>query len=295
MLLVGRIQKATGGFYYVSTVGGIIECRARGLFRKQGISPCVGDRVEIEISPDDGSGYVVDIHPRKNVLVRPPLANLDYMISVISITDPSPNFLTVDTYLALLEYRDIPALVVVTKSDLYDAAPLVDLYEKSGYKVHTVSAITGEGIPALLDDLEGKFCAVSGNSGVGKSSLLNAMNPEFRINVGDTSKKLGRGRHTTRHVETFTLPNGAIVADTPGFSALDIVQVSDLRADKLDVCFLDFLPYLCQCRFDDCRHIHETGCAVRRAVDVGEISESRYRSYQKLYDEIKDIKEWNRK
>ena len=295
MLLVGRIQKATGGFYYVGTGGGIVECRARGLFRKQGISPCVGDEVEIETSPDDGSGYVVDIHPRKNVLMRPPLANLDYMISVISITDPSPNFLIVDTYLALLEYQDIPALIVVTKSDLYNAASLVALYEKSGYRVHVVSAITGEGIPALLDDIAGKFCAVSGNSGVGKSSLLNAINPEFRIDVGDTSKKLGRGRHTTRHVEIFTLSNGAMVADTPGFSALDIVRLSDLRADELDACFLDFLPYLYKCRFDDCRHIHEVGCAVHRAVDMGEISESRYRSYQKLYDEIKDIKEWNRK
>lgn len=296
MTQTGRIVKATGGFYYVYTgEEPPIECRARGLFRKQGMSPLVGDMVDIEISPEDGSGYVVEVHPRKNMLIRPPLANLDYMVPVISTTDPAPNLVTIDTYLALLEYQDIPVLIAITKSDLDDAGPLAALYRGAGYPVHIVASLTGEGVAEFTAQLEGKFCAFSGNSGVGKSSLLNAVDPDFAIAVGETSKKLGRGRHTTRHTEIFSLPGGGMVADTPGFSSLDIAQMSNLRAEDLDACFPEFREHLGQCRFDDCRHIHETGCAVRAALESGKIAKSRYQSYVKLHDEIKDIKEWERK
>jgi len=290
----GRIVKATGGFYYVECGSAVVSCRARGLFRKDGQSPCVGDIVDITIAREDGGGTVAKIHARKNELARPPLANLDYMVLIISAADPAPNYLVIDKLLAILEHKDIPAIIAVTKPDLEDASAIRQIYEPAGYPVYIVNKLTGEGAQALSHALEDKLCALCGNSGVGKSSLLNAIDPSLSLAVGDTSRKLGRGRHTTRHVEIFRLQNGAMVADTPGFSSVDLLQMSELRAHELSDCFIDFNERG-SCRFLDCKHIAEHGCAVREAVDAGKISESRYKSYCSLHDEIKDVKEWERK
>ena len=294
--MTGRIIKATGGFYYVQCADEIISCRARGLFRLKETSPHVGDIVDIAISDEDGTGTVSRIHPRKNELMRPPLANLDYMALIISATDPAPNYLIIDKLLAILEHKDIPALIAITKPDLHDVSELAGIYERAGYPVFVVNNLTGEGSGALMQEMSGKLCALCGNSGVGKSSLLNAIDPNLNLTVGDTSRKLGRGRHTTRHVEIFTLENGAMVADTPGFSSVDLLMMSELRANTLADCFIEFENHVQEaCRFLDCRHISERDCAVRAAVEAGKISQSRYNSYCSLHNEIKDIKEWERK
>ena len=293
--MTGRIVKATGGFYYVKLQDRIAECRARGIFRRHGMSPCVGDIVDISISGEDGSGSVDTIHNRKNELVRPPLANLDYMLLIISATDPSPNFLVIDKLLAVLEHKAIPAIIAITKPDLHDTEEIAATYRSAGYEVYIVNNTTGEGAESLAARMAEQFVALSGNSGVGKSSLLNVIDPTLALAVGDTSRKLGRGRHTTRHVEIFETPNGAMVADTPGFSSLDLVMMSKLKADELADCFPEFADYMHNCRFQDCRHLVERDCAVLAAVKDGYISNSRHRSYTLLYDEIKDVKEWNRR
>ena len=294
--MTGRIVKATGGFYYVQCADGLISCRARGLFRLKETSPHVGDIVDITIAKEDSSGTISHIHPRKNELMRPPLANLDYMALIISADDPAPNYLVIDKLLAILEHKDIPALIAVTKPDLADVSLLVRIYEDAGYPVFVVNNLTGDGAEKLMLKMKGNLCALCGNSGVGKSSLLNAIDPRLSLAVGDTSRKLGRGRHTTRHVEIFTLENGTMLADTPGFSSVDLLMMSELRAHDLADCFIEFAHHAPEgCRFQDCRHIAEHGCAVRSAVESGKISESRYKSYCALHDEIKDIKEWERK
>lgn len=289
----GRIVKATGGYYYVETDSGVVECRARGIFRKEGTSPCVGDRVEIQLD-GEGTGTVDVIMERKNVLIRPPLANLDYMVVVVSMADPAPNFYVTDKFLAVLEHKDIPAVVAITKTDLADPEEVASVYRKAGYPVHIVSNGTGEGIEALKDRLAGKLCAFSGNSGVGKSSLLNAIDPRFSLEVGDISKKLGRGRHTTRHVELFQLDNDAMIADTPGFSSVEVLRMSEIGKESLPWCFVEFEPYLGKCRFVDCSHTCEAGCAVLDALEAGEIGRSRHNSYVQLYHEVKDLKDWER-
>jgi len=294
--MTGQIIKATGGFYYVQCADEIISCRARGLFRLKETSPHVGDIVDITVAQEDGGGTVSHIHPRKNDLIRPPLANLDYMALIISAADPAPNFQIIDKLLAILEYKDIPALIALTKPDLADVSGLSGIYKNAGYPVFVVNNLTGDGSDELAGEMSGKLSALCGNSGVGKSSLLNAIDPNLGLAVGDTSRKLGRGRHTTRHVEIFTLRNGAMVADTPGFSSVDLLMMSELRVHNLADSFIEFgLHAPNGCRFQDCRHIAEHGCAVRDAVEKGEISESRYKSYRALHDEIKDIKEWERK
>jgi ribosome biogenesis GTPase len=286
-------MKATGGFYYVPRPeGGLIECRGRGIFRKEGRSPCVGDMVDVR--PDGETGTIVDIHPRKNALIRPPLANIDYMVVVISLTDPEPNLYVTDKYLAILDHKDIEPVLALTKSDLADHEDIAALYEAAGFPVHVISSETGAGLGAFRERLAGKLCAFSGNSGVGKSSLLNALDARFAVEVGDTSKKLGRGRHTTRHVELFTLDDGTMIADTPGFSTVDITAMSGIDKESLAYCFRDMEPYLGQCRFVNCAHVREAGCAVIEALEDGAIMKSRHASYVQMYEEIKDIKEWEK-
>lgn len=297
----GVIYKATGGFYYVYCEGTPdspepldLECRARGLFRKEGRKPLVGDRVEVQPGWG-GSGTVEDILPRSNELLRPPLANLDYMVAVLSVTDPAPNLVVVDKYLAVLEHKDIEPLIAITKSDIESPDELERVYRGAGFRVFVTDCVTRSGVEELTAQLAGRFSAFSGNSGVGKSSLLNAIDPALGITTGGTSKKLGRGRHTTRHVETYRLPGGGFVADTPGFTSLEIVQMSDITKEDLAGCFREFAPYVERCRFHDCAHICEKGCAVLAAVEAGEIAPSRHGSYRHLYDEIKDVKEWERR
>lgn len=290
----GTIIKASGGFYTVAIPDGVIECRARGIFRKENLQPCVGDLV-VAGRNADGSGSVDEILARRNVLVRPPLANLDAMVVVLSVSDPPPNLFVADKFIAVLEHKNIEPVVAVTKSDLQDASALRDLYGNAGFAVYVISSETGFGVDALRQSLAGKFSAFSGNSGVGKSSLLNAIDPRLGLPVGETSKKLGRGRHTTRTVEIFTLPNGGKVADTPGFSSIDLVMMSDIDKYDLPHCFRDFAPYLASCRFDDCTHTREKGCGVLEAVKNGEVSEKRHNSYLQMYEQVKDIKEWERR
>lgn len=291
----GRIMKATGGYYYVD-IGqeGWVECRGRGIFRREGMSPCVGDLVAVQ-RDGAGTGTVDRIMDRKNALIRPPLANLDYMVVVLSVADPAPNLYVTDKFLAVLDHKDIGSVIAVTKSDLGGGADLAALYRRAGFPVHVVSGTTGEGVGGLKDALAGKLCAFSGNSGVGKSSLLNAIDPRFSIEVGGISKKLGRGRHTTRHVELFRLDNGAMIADTPGFSSVEVLQLSEIGRESLPWCFRDMAPYLGQCRFADCSHTTELGCAVLEALKEGRIEPSRHGSYLQLYDEVKDLKEWEKR
>lgn len=290
----GIIVKATGGFYTVETGSALIRCRARGIFRKDGMKPCVGDRVVIGLN-EDGSGSVDEVLERRNSLIRPPLANLDAMVVALSVSDPEPNLFVADKFIAVLEYKQIEPVIVVTKSDLQDASPLVSLYRGAGFPVFQVSSETGEGVLELKQSLAGKFSAFSGNSGVGKSSLLNAIDPRLGLEVAETSKKLGRGRHTTRTIQIFTLDNGGRVADTPGFSSIDLVQMSDIDKNDLPHCFRDFADHAGDCRFDDCTHTVEAGCGVLKALSDGKIAPSRHSSYMQLFTQIKDIKEWERR
>jgi len=290
----GVIVKATGGFYYVHTSAGLLECRGRGLLRMERQTPFVGDRVTVQQN-DDGSGTVLEILPRKNELKRPPLANLDYMVAVLSVTDPAPNLQITDKFLAMLEYKGIEPLIAITKCDLEEPAPLAEIYTLAGYAVYTVDSTTGKGAKALSRRLRGAFGAFSGNSGVGKSSLLNAICPDLDLAVGVTSKKLGRGKHTTRHVEIHPLPGGGYVADTPGFSSLSLVQLTRLPKEELADCFREFRPFVGQCRYSDCAHTCEAGCGVLQAVQAGKIAPSRHLSYTQLYSELGEVKDWERR
>lgn len=220
----GRIIKSLGGFYYVADSeqkGNIIECRARGAFRQQNVKPCVGDWAQVELTPQ-GKGYVVEIEERKNSLVRPPLANLDQLVLVVSIADPAPNAFVLDKLIAIAEYQEIEPIIVITKCDLADPEEFAQIYRKAGFTVLEIKSLQHEGIESVMEILKDKTSAFCGNSGAGKSTLLNAIDPRLSLDTGDISQKLGRGRHTTRHVELYELPSGGFVADTPGFSAVDL-------------------------------------------------------------------------
>lgn len=289
MMSEGLIVKALSGFYEVQTTQGVERCRARGLFRKEGITPLVGDRVRIE------QQVVTEILPRKNSFLRPPVSNLDLLVVVAADTIPVTEPFLIDRVMAIAGNQNVPALLVVNKTDLADGDRLVSIYQKAGIPVIATSAATGAGIEALRQAIAGKICAFTGNSGVGKSSILNALEPDFQLKVGEVSEKLGRGRHTTRHVELYTLPCGAMVADTPGFSAFDTERMDLVLKENLQYAFSDFAPYLGNCQFNDCTHLHEPGCRIRQAVADGKIAESRYQSYVQLYEKAKEIREWERK
>jgi len=287
----GMIVKATGGFYYVDCGGVSYACRARGLFRKEGLTPYVGDRVTVEPT-GGGTGYLTAILPRKNSLIRPPMANIDQLAIVVSSVRPQPNTLVIDTMTAIAARRSIPPLLIFTKTDLAPAGGLEDCYRRAGYPVLSVSSTQGRGVEAVREMLVGRLTAFCGNSGVGKSSLLNAIDPRFAIDTAEISDKLGRGRHTTRHVELYRLPGGGYVADTPGFSALEIEQFEKMTADQLQFCFPEFAPLLEKCRFTGCSHTKEKGCAVLAAVESGRVAPSRHQSYLALYEKLKDVRQW---
>jgi len=287
----GRIIKATGGFYYVQAGDEIIACRARGRFRKDGVSPLVGDIVAVR-REESGEGMVAEILPRRNALSRPPVANLDRLLLVVATADPAPNRFVIDKMLALAAHAGIEAALVVTKTDLAAADALAADYRAAGYPVVCVNSLAGD-VEAVAALIEGKVCAVTGNTGVGKSTLLNALAPDLALATGETSKKLGRGRHTTRTVELFSVCGG-FVADTPGFSALELGEERPIRADELADCFPEFSEYVDRCRFTGCSHTREKGCAVLAAVEAGKIALSRHKSYCALYDEAKQVKEWER-
>ena len=291
--LTGLIVKAISGFYYIEAADVLYECKARGAFRKKGISPAVGDKAEITVF-DDGSAALESILPRKNYLIRPPLANLDRLFIVSSVSEPSPSTLIIDKITAVACEKGIEPVVVFTKSDLADCTELLDTYRKAGIRALSYSVHSRESMEELVSLLEGKVSAFTGNTGVGKSSLLNSLFPQLEIETAEISRKLGRGRHTTRHSELYKV-GGGYVADTPGFSTVDIERYEVIKREELAYCFPEFEPYLTECRFTSCSHVCEKGCAVLEAVRSGEISESRHNSYKQMYNEVKDIPSWNTK
>lgn len=288
----GIILKGIGGFYYVDTADGLIECKARGRFRKTVGKPIVGDRVTLEVQPEDGTGYLLDIAPRKNSLVRPAVANLDLVVAVASAAPPVTDPFLIDKVTAIAVHKEIGALVVINKTDENPGDELFETYQKSGIDVLRVSALTGEGIDALKARLRGRVAAFAGNSGVGKSSVLNRIDSQFGAEVGAISDRIGRGKHTTRHVELHSIEGGGYIADTPGFSSFETEQMDLVLAEDLQYAFPEFEPYIGQCQFTGCAHVKEKGCAVLAAVAAGEIAKSRHESYVKLYDSVKDLKQW---
>ena len=291
----GVILKALSGFYYVDGGDGrLIACRGRGKFRHQKLTPLVGDRVSF--TPLEGESGILDgILPRKNQFQRPAVANIDQLVVVASGAVPVTDPFLIDRVVSMAEGRGCESIVVLNKCDLDGAEELYRTYVQAGFATLRVSAETGEGIPALARLIAGKVSAFTGNSGVGKSSILNALQPGFRLRVGEISDKLGRGRHTTRHVELFRLDNGAIVADTPGFSSFDTEEMETRRPEELARTFREFAPYLEQCRFTGCSHVKEKGCAVLEAVKLGAIPKSRHASYVRLYEQAKEVPQWQRK
>ena len=287
----GIIVKALSGFYYVQSGGECVVCRGRGKLRQDGVSPLVGDRVGFERA-GDGSGAVKTIEPRRNYFVRPAVANIDLMVIVASAVNPVSDPFLLDRMTSLAEKHDCDVLICINKADMDPGDALYDTYTRAGFSVLRTSAVTGEGVAALAEALQGRTAAFSGNSGVGKSSLLNAMEPSLRLLTGEVSEKLGRGRHTTRHVQLFPLSGGGYLADTPGFGSFDLEQMESVRREDLQYCFREFAPYLGRCRFNDCAHLKEPDCAVLEALQRGEIVPSRHSSYARLYEQAAKLKDW---
>ena len=283
------ITKGIGGFYYVRTPDGVVECKARGIFRKRGITPVAGDNVELSA---DGA-MIEEILPRKNVFVRPPVANLDVLFIVASTTQPVPSTLVLDQLAAAAIYKGVQPVLVVTKADLAAADQLAQDYATSGIPLIPLHYESGEGLDEIRQYIKGHLCAFCGNSGVGKSTLLNALAPELKRETGQISQKLGRGRHTTREVEVFEICGGRL-ADTPGFASLEAQKLCRIPKEELQHTFPEFEPCFGQCRFTGCSHRSEVGCAVRDAVEQGAISKSRYASYLAMYEEANARKEWEK-
>ena len=289
----GRIVRSLSGFYDVQTDKGLVTCRARGILRREGNSPLTGDMVEITV--ERGRGMVEKILPRKNSFVRPAVANIDALVVFAANVNPVTEPFLIDRVAAIAGDQEVPVYLCVNKCDLDPAVDLVRIYEKAGFPVICTSAETGEGVEDLRRLLEGKLTAFTGNSGVGKSSILNRLAPELALATGEVSEKLGRGRHTTRHVELYALGEGTYVADTPGFSSFDTDQMDVILKENLQYAFPDFGKYIGRCRFDDCSHRKEPGCAVREAWEAGEIEKTRYDSYLRLYEKASQIKVWELK
>lgn len=290
----GVILKALSGFYYVDDGQTVCTCRARGKHRHAGLTPLVGDRVRF--TPlEKSSGALDEILPRKNEFYRPAVANIDLLVVVASQAVPVTDPFLIDRVAAIAAARGCDTLICVNKCDLEPGEELARIYERAGFLTLRISARTGEGMDALRRAIAGKVCAFTGNSGVGKSSILNALEAGFDLATGEISGKLGRGRHTTRHVELFRLSCGALAADTPGFASFDVDKMKLARKEELQYSFQEFAPYLGKCQFQDCAHVKEKGCAVLAAVRTGEIVPSRHQSYVRLYEQAKAIPNWQRK
>ena len=287
----GIIIKALSGFYYVETELGVLECRARWRFRLDGTSPLVGDRVLC--SPEaNGKGRIDSVRERRNWFIRPAVANVDTLVFVAANTNPVTDPFLADRISVIAAEADCEFVLCINKTDIDTAEELYDIFTRAGFDVIRTSAETGEGIESLREALRGQVCAFTGNSGVGKSSVLNALLPGANIETGAVSERLGRGKHTTRHVQLYELGNGTYIADTPGFASLDVEMLCEISKENIQHCFIEFAPYIGKCRFNDCAHLKEPGCAVRQAVDDGEITASRYRSYQRLYEIAAQRKSW---
>ena len=289
----GRIVRSLSGFYDVQTPAGVVTCRGRGSLRRGGESPLTGDMVEITV--EGGKGMVERILPRKNAFVRPAVANVDALVVFAANVNPVTEPFLIDRVAAIAGDQGVEVYICINKCDLDPAVDLERIYTRAGFPVIRASAQTGEGVARLRSLLSGKLTAFTGNTGVGKSSMLNALCPGLELATGQVSQKLGRGRHTTRHVELFALDDNTYVADTPGFASFDTEQMEIILKENLQYAFRDFAPYLGECQFHDCSHRAEPGCAVRQAVEAGEIEASRYQSYLQLYDQYSRIKIWERK
>ena len=279
----GTIIKALSGFYYVSCGENVYECKARGRFRLDGTSPLVGDKVCFA-TDSSGKGFIEKVYDRKNSFIRPAVANIDALVFVAANTNPITDPFLIDRVSVIAEEACCELIVCINKVDIDPADELYAIYTGSGFTTRRTSAATGEGIPELRAVLDGKICAFTGNSGVGKSSLLNSISPEFNIEVAAVSNKLGRGKHTTRHVELYNIGDATFIADTPGFASFDIKMMQDIEKQELQHDFREFKKYIGSCRFNDCAHLKEPGCAVTDALRRGEIMPSRYQSYKRLYE-----------
>ena len=289
----GRIVRSLSGFYEVQTGEGTVTCRARGNLRRLGESPVTGDLVEISV--EKGKGMVEKILPRRNQFVRPAVANVDALVVFAANTNPVTEPFLIDRVAAIAGDQEVEVILCVNKCDLDPAEDLIRIYTHAGFRVIAASAETGEGVQTLKEVIRGKLVAFTGNSGVGKSSILNRLSPALNLPTGEVSEKLGRGRHTTRHVELYDLGEGTYVADTPGFSSFDTDQMDVMLKENLQYAFPDFGPYIGCCQFRDCTHRKEPGCAIRNALEAGDIEPTRYDSYLRLYEKADQINLWELK
>ena len=289
----GRILRSISGFYDVQTSDGMVTCRARGNLRRGPNFPLTGDMVEITV--EKGKGMVEKILPRRNQFVRPAVANIDALVIFAANVNPVTEPFLIDRVAAIAGDQEVEVILCVNKCDLDPADDLIRIYNHAGFRVIRASAETGEGVEELRQLIQGKLTAFTGNSGVGKSSILNRLCPELNLPVGEVSEKLGRGRHTTRHVELYHMGEDTYVADTPGFSSFDTDQMEVMLKENLQYAFPDFGPYIGSCQFHDCSHRKEPGCAVTAALAAGDIEPTRYDSYLRLYDKASQIKLWELK
>ena len=287
---IGRILRSVSGFYDVQTEDKRITCRGRGSLRRGPETPLTGDMVENSI--EQGKGMIEKILPRRNRFIRPAVANMDALVIFASNVNPVTEPFLIDRVTAIAGDQGVPVHICVNKCDLDPAADLVRIYRNAGFPVIQTSAVTGEGVDELRQLIEGKFTAFTGNTGVGKSSILNTLNPRLQLATGEVSEKLGRGRHTTRHVELYHLDGDTYVADTPGFASFDTEQMDVILKENLQYAFPDFAPYLGKCQFHDCSHRSEPGCTVREAVTSGALEQTRYDSYLRLYEKSSQVKLW---
>ena len=290
----GIIVKALSGFYYVESEGRRIECKARGRFRLDGSSPLVGDRVQYSIDAN-GKGRIDRLEARKNWFIRPAVANIDTLVFIAANTNPITDPFLIDRISVIAAEANCELVICINKTDVDPGDSLYNIFSGAGFRVVRTRAETGEGMDLLREALAGKVCAFTGNSGVGKSSILNVLLPEARIRTAEVSDKLGRGKHTTRHVEIYALGADTYIADTPGFSSLDVTMTNTILKEQLQYDFIDFAPFLGKCHFHDCAHLKEPDCAVTQAVKDGLIAESRHRSYARLYELSAQHKFWEYK
>jgi len=290
-MIKGTIVKALSGYYYVQTAEGLLTCKARGRFRLGGTSPLVGDRVCCSVDAN-GLGRVDLIEPRRNWFIRPAVANVDALVFVAANTNPVTDPFLIDRVSVIAADAGCELIICINKTDLAHGGQLFAIYQQAGFPVFQVSAVTGEGIPELRSALEGKVSAFTGNSGVGKSSLLNCLLPGLQLETAEVSRKLGRGKHTTRHVELYALGGDTYLADTPGFASFEVEMIRTIPKEDLQFAFREFSPYIGKCRFQDCMHLKEPGCAVVQAVLDGEVPKSRHASYMRLYELSAQQKSW---
>lgn len=283
----GLVIRSIGGLYTVESPDGLYECKPRGVFRKNGQTVYVGDNVFFS-----GENIITEILPRKNFIIRPPLANLDQLFFIVSVCEPSPNLTLLDKFIAIAEYKKIKPVVVITKVDLDIYENIYNIYSGAGIEVRVIDYNDKSSVTSLYDEMKDKISAFTGNTGAGKSTLLNAIDSGLNLATGEISKKLGRGRHTTRHAQLYKLENKGYIADTPGFSTFETNKYDIIKKDELSSCFTEFRDFAQKCRFKDCSHTKEKGCAVIEAVNAGIISASRHESYCQMYEEAKNIKDW---